>query len=359
MAEINEEGGTRRGPGNKVLYGLILLALVAIAALFAWPKDRGDKGLATVEQDPGVVSLVTQAPDNVREVPSGTFFSWSREEFEAPVTIQSDGVRITVMSEADGDSGLFTPVFRIEAPDMASHILRGDSTTPSNAHRIGVGRLNRQARIPHVVLATYSGGAHCCTTVMVAAPVGTRFQTIDLGEWDGAGVNDFPSDLSGDGVADFVFSDNAFLYTFASYADSFAPPVILNVVGTRVENVSRARAFRPQFGRFVERARPACLSPDSGIPNGACAGYVAAAARLGRFDQAWADMLRAYDPDAGWDVPPSCRVEARGICPDDQQIVYDYYPEALYQFLIDTGYIAPGTPRPGTAATAAEGDAAE
>lgn len=346
MAGRKDEGAQDvpgRG-GNRLLYGLLAILALGIFALLAWPKDRGSEPPPSPDRVGGITSLVTEAPEDVRQIPANSFFTWSREEYQAPVTFESGGIRITVTSEAEGD--LYTPVFDIEAPDMVPYRLRGQTTSPGASHRIGVGRLNPQARIPHVVLASFSGGAHCCTTISVAAPVGQQFQMLNLGEWDGGGVSDFPADVSGDGVADFVFRDNAFLYAFASYADSYAPPVVLNVIGTRVANVSKAPAFRPLMAQSAERARSACLAPEGGVPNGACAAYVAAAARIGRFQQAWSDMLSSHDPDAAWELPTGCRIDAQGECPEEQRIVYESYPEALYQFLIDTGYIAPGASAP-------------
>ena len=52
------------------------------------------------------------------------------------------------------------------------------------------------------------------------------------------------------------------------------------------------------------------------------------------------EMLRSYYRDFEWPLPPGCEIDpGEGLCPDDQQVEYDNYPDALRAFLIDLGYI--------------------
>jgi hypothetical protein len=73
--------------------------------------------------------------------------------------------------------------------------------------------------------------------------------------------------------------------------------------------------------------------------NGACPAFVAAAARVGKLDEAWQQMLTAYDATVDWQLPTGCWISAEGGCPPDQQIVYKSYPEALQAFLVKYDYI--------------------
>jgi hypothetical protein len=346
--EANEQAGGKGRFGNPVLYILAGILILGVVALFAWPKDNGpmvNQSSAATSADMDVTAN-EQAAVTAQSIPSGTFVNWSAEGYPEPVTFKSGEVSVTVTAQEE--EGLVLPQVRVNAPGMREHVLIGQALERTGAHRIGIGRLNPQARIDHVILASYSGGAHCCTSIQVAVPSGDGFVTADLGQWDGDGIGDFPKDISGDGVADFILRDNAFLYTFSSYADSMAPPEIQNLVGTKFVDVSKAPAFRKLFADFAARAQQACISPEDGAqPNGACAGYVAAAARLGQFESAWSEMLNAYDADFDWGLPPGCKVKAMP-CPDGQEIEYPDYPTSLYHFLIRTGYIAPGTPRPAT-----------
>jgi hypothetical protein len=184
---------------------------------------------------------------------------------------------------------------------------------------------------PIVLFQTYSGGAHCCITIKAIVPEGGRLQAVQVYEGDGGPVETPPRDVNGDGRIDFVFPDNAFYYAFASYAESLAPARIVNIVDGRAVDVSDRPDFRSVYEGEIADARAACIGgeggDDGGNPNGACAAYVAIAARLGRFDAAWAEMLRHYRRDAGIDFPGD-RMEGK----------LDY-PNALRRFLIEHHYI--------------------
>ncbi|HWT11240.1 MAG TPA: hypothetical protein VN231_00645, partial [Allosphingosinicella sp.] len=193
---------------------------------------------------------------------------------------------------------------------------------------------------PTILFQTYSGGAHCCTSTTAIAPRDGRLEGVLVYRGDGGPIEEAPSDLDGDGRIDFVRPDNAFLYRFASYADSYAPPRIVNVVGGEAVDVSGRPGFRPLFEEAMREAGAVCTEAGNSAPNGACAGYVAAAARLGRFDEAWARMLSAYDRTSDWGLEGGCRVQVTdGSCPPGQEQSFASYPEALRHFLIETGYI--------------------
>ena len=192
-----------------------------------------------------------------------------------------------------------------------------------------------------VMIQGYTGGAHCCFVVQLVIPNAGALRLVDLGMHDGEGVDERPIDIDGDGRLDFVFRDNAFLYRFSSYADSFPPPQITNVIDGEAVDVSERPGFRRLFEEFMADARSACLDR-GGPPNGACAGYVASAARLGRFDEAWTEMQRAHDRNSDWGLEYGCRVALAPsrLCPEGQKILHASYPDALRAFLVDQGYIA-------------------
>lgn len=193
---------------------------------------------------------------------------------------------------------------------------------------------------PLIVYQTFSGGAHCCTATSVIEPRNGRLEAVPIFEGDGGPWEQAPRDIDGDGAVDFVFYDNSFLYTFASYAESAAPPIVINIVDGQGEDVSAKPGFRSLFEEEARRSRETCIASDSNR-NGACASFVAASARLGRFDAAWAEMLRHWDREAQWELPTGCRVKQTSDgCPDDQKISYPDYPTALRAFLIEQGYIA-------------------
>jgi hypothetical protein len=276
----------------------------------------------------------------VRTVPVGTNIDWSYAQHREPVRYRSGGVDLTLRGQPDADSPeLIRPVLTVAMPGFAPVQVEGADTPESFDHRVTVGRWD--ARRPYVLFQSYSGGAHCCTQVQIIYPENGRLQVVDLGEWDSGYWDHLPTDRNGDGRIDFEFVDNGFLYAFASYAESSAPPLIMNVVGGRAVDVSTDPSFGPLYERSLAAERQACVHPEDGrTPNGACAAYVASAARLGRFDQAWSEMLRSYDRNFDWPLPGDCRVALVDYrCPEGQRTEYANYPEALRAFLVQQGYI--------------------
>ncbi len=184
-----------------------------------------------------------------------------------------------------------------------------------------------------LLFASFSGGAHCCTSLTMLERAASAWRRTDLGEWDGE-TPALPNDIDGDGRKEFVFRDQSFLYTFDSYAGSWAPPIVMTVAGGRMRDVSDQARFRPVYQRELADARKACAEQS----NGACAGYVALAARAGQLDEAWAFMLRSYDQQADWTYPTACRVRTAGACPAGAEQAFATFPESLQWFLGEQGY---------------------
>jgi hypothetical protein len=267
----------------------------------------------------------------------GPNITWSQQRRPRPVTYRFGDVLLDVRPFSE--EGLYAPRVTIRQGRNRA-VMTGAMASPSYEHKFGVGVFDRRG-IRFALLQSFTGGAHCCNQ-MQAAIIGPRgIRVVEIGTFDGGPEDAFPRDLDGDGVVDFVQRDNSFLYTFASYAGSFAPPQILNIVGNRIVDVSTRPGFRRLFRDAMIEARPICLRPEVDR-NGACAGFVAAAARAGEFDAAWAAMLRAYDRDSGWELPNGCRIPLRvqAGCPAASVITYANFPDALRAFLVQQGYLA-------------------
>ena len=280
------------------------------------------------------------AAEPVRTVEVGTHIDWSYEQNRRPVRYRAEDVELTIEGRRETDSpDLIVPVLTVAMSGLSPVQVEGAPTSATMEHRVSVGRWDADRL--YVLFQSFSGGAHCCTEVELVYPENGRLQVVDLGEWDGGPADDLPTDRNGDGRLDFVFVDNAFYYAFASYADSWAPLTIRNIVGDEVVDVSADPSFRPLYEQELARLRPACVSPgDDRISNGACPAYVATAARVGQFDRAWAEMLRSYDRDFEWTLPGGCRTpRSEGACIEGDTIEYDNYPDALRGFLVDLGYI--------------------
>lgn len=191
---------------------------------------------------------------------------------------------------------------------------------------------------PEVVVQTFTGGAHCCLATTTYTWQNEQFNPIYFGYLDGGGGEFI--DLNGDGLMEFVTFDNAFLYSFSSYAGSYPPSVVLTY-----EN-GTYRDTTPQFTNYLEDIaagmRFTVEGPefaDRADKNGVLAGYVAQNIRLGRYREAWLFMLSHYDRTDDWGL---------STYTDDGEATQTYadFPTALYAFLQDLGYLdASGRPQ--------------
>lgn len=207
--------------------------------------------------------------------------------------------------------------------------------------RFAVIQLDENQSSRQVLFSSYSGGAHCCVSLTLLEVSDDDWRRIELGTWDGD-VPRLPRDLDGDGVKEFTFVDQRFLYAFDSYAGSWAPTVIIAANDGRMRDVSSERRFRAVYRRDLADMRDACVERQ----NGACAAYVATAARVGELDEAWALMLRSYDQTSSWSYPSACRVRTSGQCPPEAELQFASFPESLQWFLGEHGYTAPSYVEP-------------
>lgn len=266
----------------------------------------------------------------------GTTLEWIAKDSPAEVVRQAGPFVVTITKKQNDD--LFAPVVKVSNGSQ-SVTMEGESVWPSYSHQISFIQ-NRSGAGPAIMLQSFSGGAHCCNSIQVAGLAGGKLQVADLGSWDGDTI-ELPRDISGDGVVDFVMYDNSFLYAFASYADSYAPPQVFNIVNGEVKDVSRNPAFKALYVREMQEAGERCRAGLGMAANGACPAFVASAARVGKLERAWSQMLAAYDASIDWDLPTGCVVSDKNGCPDGAEIKYKSYPEALLAFLKREGYISP------------------
>lgn len=251
---------------------------------------------------------------------------------QGPTERRIGGYRIEVSSSLDS-SGLYAPRIRLtDAAGTTTEVTGGGTGYAANA-AFAVTRLDAKDAVSQVLVSLFTGGAHCCSVLTVLESRDGEWRSYDLGSWDGD-TPVMPRDLDGDGVKEFRFVDQAFLYAFASYAESWAPPIIQKLAGGRVQDVSKVAAYRSVFEQSAADSRIACLERS----NGACAAYVASAARAGRLDAAWSGMLDAYDQASDWTLPTACRVRTSGSCPAGAEMRFSTYPEALQWFLGEHGY---------------------
>lgn len=256
---------------------------------------------------------------------------WDAERNGSLKTYTFGSYKLT-LSAARKD-GMAVPRLVVSAPGLASFTYDGQVSGDVARAEFTVLKLSSESQ-PSVIFDSYSGGAHCCVEVVVIEPYGKSWRKIDLGSWNGGGIA-YPKDADGDGIVDFVFVDNAFLYAFDCYACSRPPPLILNIQNGKAVDVSAAPRYAPLFRADMAEAKKGCAEHYNGV----CAGYVASAARAGKFGEAWSFMLAHYNKSSAWDYPTRCKGERKDYRCEGTELKPRGYPEALRWFLEDNGYI--------------------
>ena len=189
--------------------------------------------------------------------------------------------------------------------------------------------------LPEVYFSSYSGGAHCCNTVTVAAEVAGKWTAVPVGDFDGDG--DYLHDLDNDGLAEIATVDNRFLYRFDCYACSAAPLAIFTVRGGEVIDVSAEPGYLAAHRDWLGQIE-AALDPDGRWTSpGYLAGWLAQKVRVGEGAAAWAAI------EANWDYGADAGEEVclTGGEPEDcprRQVRVLSFPERLKLFLDDNGY---------------------
>ena len=185
--------------------------------------------------------------------------------------------------------------------------------------------------IDEVIVRNYSGGAHCCTNTTIHRWAEGGFTAVETGFLDGLGGSF--ADLNGDGYVEIAIPDQAFLYQFGSYAESF-PPITFSTYRNG-ELMETTREFPDLIREQVNTLKETFLrvqSEENYISNSLLASYVAQQAVLDEdFDEAWEFMVENYDRESTWGLGIYDKGEEVGVHPD--------FPTALRVFLMETGYL--------------------
>jgi hypothetical protein len=230
-----------------------------------------------------------------------------------------------------GQDEVADPVVTVRAGGKIVARVRGAGYEDVAHADFAVSHIDPGADGPAVITSSYTGGAHCCYDIKFVEQVKGRWRTIDAGSWDGE-FDLLPADVDGDGVRDYVQKDGSFDYAFTSYAGSDGPPRIFDVINGQWRDVSNSERFRKLFEAKMASKEEACREHD----NGACATFVASAARIGKLTWAWQVMLSSYDKNwlngYAYDIGNGGRP-------------FKNLPSALLPFLVRTGYISSSAAR--------------
>ena len=263
------------------------------------------------------------------------------------VTIVDEGATVTLepatRTVGEGEDADVYPFYRITVtlPGHAPFVVPSDEgRLDVHGVHVGVGRLAKGDPAPVVILEGYSGGMHCCDTFQMIAAVGDAVKVLPLTGIDGGAGDHFPRDLDGDGVRDIERQDDGFRYVFASGAGSWSPPVIYNLRGGALVDVSAEPRYAPFWARYAAKVLKYCKPASKFERNGACAAYAAAMGRLGRGAEGITSAGAFAQPIAGF-LPSRCRVEPSKDegCPEGQTVEFSGFEPALRWFLDTTGYV--------------------
>ena len=214
-----------------------------------------------------------------------------------------------------------------------------------NYNQVGIAKLVAGAPSPQIVVTNYSGGAHCCTTTtFISRDKATAPWSLTTSEaLDGEGY--WFEDVNGDGAMELMSSDNRFFYAFGSYAGSFAPLQIHQLIAGKIIDVSSNQAMHSRLVQDLAGIEfSAKTSPEMWKQNGFLAGWVASKIRLGQGDEAWALFMKNYEKENGFGPQECTSGQKVADCPNDNLKAIPI-PKALAGFLRDNGY----TPLPAAA----------
>ena len=162
-------------------------------------------------------------------------------------------------------------------PTCTPFVLAGAATAP----RVLVRSIDTDSE-PEVLVGAFSGGAHCCTSLVVFDHRSGAYHKSTLALND-AGVR--LVNLDHVGAVELLTRDDRFAYTFASYAASWLPVQVLRFQSGSFADVSRSFPFllRRDAAQAWKYARQQCASTEDFADSlGMYAGWADDQYRLGK-----------------------------------------------------------------------------
>jgi hypothetical protein len=257
------------------------------------------------------------------------------------VTVSYDGVEVTLQPFTDKTTSSVEIVALIKANGFAPISIREGLVTVSyHPVEVGIGKLDNSDPVPSVLLGGYSGGAHCCATLIVITPNAGKLKTLEFEAIDGGPETEFPKDINADGIVDLVRQDDSFRYQFSSGAGSVSPPRIFNIYKGQIVDVSDQPAYRPLWLELARNTRVACADRSDLDRNGACIALAAAGARLGNYSSFLREAVANANSSNDAVLPEGCETELVDyVCPKGKEIKFYTFETAANWFLREQGYI--------------------
>jgi len=198
-----------------------------------------------------------------------------------------------------------------------------------------IAEIDPDNRGKEVYFSSYTGGAHCCSQIVIATETPSGWKAVDIGTFDGDGY--YLRDVDGDGVAEIVTVDNRFLYAFDCYACSAAPLVIYSVkAGERIDATTEPR-FQAEHRAWLKQIEDDVDPDNRWTSPGFLAGWVAAKARIGEGKEAFAELKQHWDLKEDEGEETCISGPDIDACPKADLKVLKF-PDRLAIFLEQNGY---------------------
>ena len=327
----------RRERLRQVKLVTIILAVVALLLLFG--AFTGLVGMLR----PNLPDWLSPSPANsaagsigivdaeAAEVLPDVMLPWPESSETRSRLMNAGGLQLTFLA---GDIGT-PPTLKVADSVGSSVTLQGavDLST-DRGNRFGVGRIEGRDK-PAVLIVATPASEGCCLSVKLVYRGRDGLKVADLGEMPTDVAERFPSDLNDDGLPEWILPDRRFTAAFGP--SSPPPPMVFRFERGVLRDVSASGEFGEVFTNHLAPAQRLCTLGSSG----ACAAFVASAARVGRADWAWDIMLSNYARDPVHQAAGECAVEApEGSCPSED---HRAFPDRLRRFLIAAGYVRANT----------------
>lgn len=291
--------------------------VIAVATMAFWMIDAG--------------SARAQETGETTYLPYEGTMAWDEKSFGT--VFEGDGWRVTLRKMGSNETA--RTVADISREDGESQLFDLFDAEYNPRGEIGLQPLTTSSQT--LVVTYYSGGAHCCTSVVFFREQNGRIEKIDFGDYDGGGAAF--EDIDGDGTSEIVTVDQRFLYFFDGYAASLSPTRIHRLDWSGVQDVTNDLSYRPYLRKGFTSDLNRFMNPEQGkefdgpLPQGIVAGLIAEAAQLG--------VWRAVEAMMPQDVLLPVREDWSIVCPADicsDERQFSTLKQALETILPGWGY---------------------
>jgi hypothetical protein len=302
-----------------------------IASQRGWRSGAVVAGLALA-----LASSAFAAEDEQEEQPKYPTTEFAEGAKSASVTVGDITAGVSMVRRPDVDPNEDVPVLQVLVGSVRAFETPGvPSGMETPAAEASIAEIDPGNKHQEVYFASYSGGAHCCTHVIVAEEVAGKWVAVTVGDFDGDGR--YLDDVDGDGIAEIVTVDNRFLYQFDCYACSSAPLQIYTVHDGKAVDVTSDKRYLGAHRDWLKRMEEDADPDERWTSAGFLAGWVAEKARVGEGADAFKQLTQHWDygTDVGEEV---CATggEIDSCGKRDRKIMK--FPERLKLFLQQSGY---------------------